>query len=450
MQSPWSVRVLLPAAVSLAEGSWLAVAYAALQAGAGEVAHIGPIEMGALVAAGTAWSRRQRWRSPTAEAVGLPLLALLAGVFGWLLDPAVRAALIEGSLLNGLSLHVTGWLAALAFWRGDAHRSREDDAVIEHRLLQWAIPALAIPWLIGYAAAGGQAENDFAAAAFVGTILFIGSSFTALGLARLEALRLSTGGDWRGDRSWLFMVLGLAVALTALSIPVAAVLGIPARSLLAMLVGPLQTVILLVVALTAPIFLLAAMIADLLKSLVPGLRLGKLELPSLTIARPEPTSDLPGIILTIVVASAFLFDFIVIAAIFWWSYRDRRRRRDFVDPAFEERSIVVPIAAPGEATPALAAPVRSPGAADDATGAYLAALDALEVDGRWPRHAHETPAAHLSRVRDEGLTGPSFGRLTAAYQLARYSPRPLPASEERRAPGRLRALLDLLGRSHRS
>jgi hypothetical protein len=448
MRSSWSVRVLLPAAVSLAEGSWLAVVYAALQAGAGEIAHIGPLELGALVMAGTAWSRRRRWTSPTAEALGLPLLALLAGVFGWLLDPAVRAAVIEGSLLNALGLHLPGWLAAVAFWRGDAHRSREDDAVIEHRLLQWAVPALAIPWLIGYAAAEGQAENDFAAAAFVGTIFFIGTAFTALGLARLEALRLSTGSDWRGDRSWLFMVLGLAVGLTALSIPVAAVLGIPARSLLAMMVGPLQTLILIVVALTAPIFLLAAMIADLLKS--EGFRLGQLSLPSFTISRPEPTSDLPGIILTVVVASAFLFDFIVIAAMIWWSFRDRRRRKDFVDPAFEERAIVMPDSSPGAATSSSAARVHSSRTADDATGAYLAALDALEADGRWPRRANETPAAHLVRARKEGLTGPSFGRLTAAYQLTRYSPRPLPTREQKRAPGRLRALLAVLGHSQRS
>ena len=111
MRSSWSVRVLLPAARSMAEGSWLAVLYAALQAGGREVAYLGPLELGALVIAGTAWGRRRRWTSPTVEALGLPLLALLSGVFGWMLSPDVRLALVEGDLLRALSLHLPGWLS---------------------------------------------------------------------------------------------------------------------------------------------------------------------------------------------------------------------------------------------------------------------------------------------------------------------------------------------------
>lgn len=447
MRSPWSVRVLLPAALALSEGSWLAVLYAALQAAGRELAHLGPLELGALVMAGTAWSRRRRWRSPAADAIGLPLLALLSGVFGWLLDPDVRAAIIEGSLVSALSLHLAGWLAALAFWRGTAHRSSEDDAVIEHGFIQWAVPALAIPWLFGYAAASGQSEHDFAAAAFVGTLFFIGSTFAALGLARHEALRLSIGSEWPGDRSWLFMIVGLALVLTVLTVPIAALLGIPAGSLLGAMVGPLQTLILIVVLVTAPIFLLAALVADLLRSvLLPDFRLGELSLPSFTFTRSEATSDLPLIILSVIVAAAFLFDFIIFAAMIFLAARHRQRRSDFVDPAFEERAIVLPPLAPAAAVPTRPARVGGFAAADDATGAYLAALDALAVDGRWPRHPHETPAAHLQRARAEGLAGPSFGRLTAAYQLARYGPRPLPRREQRRARSRLQALLGLLRR----
>ena len=53
MRSISPARLLLPAARSLAEGSWLALLYAALQAIGGEVAHMGPIELGAVVVAGT-------------------------------------------------------------------------------------------------------------------------------------------------------------------------------------------------------------------------------------------------------------------------------------------------------------------------------------------------------------------------------------------------------------
>src|SRR6266545_5665825 len=169
MRSRSPVRFLLPAAQALAEGSWLAVVYAAFQAAAGDVARVGPLELGALALAGMAWGRRHRWLSPTSDAVGLPLLALAAGCFGWLLDPDVRAGLVDGDLLLALSMHTPGWLAGLAFWRGEAHRVRADDAVTQDRLLRWAVPALAIPWLIGYASASGRLEADFAAAAFVGT-----------------------------------------------------------------------------------------------------------------------------------------------------------------------------------------------------------------------------------------------------------------------------------------
>jgi hypothetical protein len=449
MRSPWSVRVLLPAAVALSEGSWLAVLYAAVQAAAGELAHLGPLELGALVMAGTAWSRRRR-RSPATDAIGLPLLAMLAGAFGWLLDPHVRAAVVEGDLVAALGLHVPGWLAALAMWRGAAHRSSEDDALIEHRLMQWAVPALAIPWLFGYAAASGQAENDFAAAAFVGTLFFIGSTFTALGLARHEALRLSTGNDWPGDRSWLFLIVGTALVLTVLTLPVAALLGIPAHSLLAMMVGPLQTLILIVVLVTAPIFFAAALVADLLRSALPAdFQLGQLSIPSLNFERPKETSDLALMILGAIVLAAFLFDFLIFGVMIWLASRDRRRRNDLPEPAFEERAIVLPPPPPVATSPTpVARPHRA--AADDATGAYLAALDALAMDGRWPRRDHETPAAHLQRARTEGLGGSAFGRLTAAYQLARYSPRPLPGREQRRAGSRLRALLDLLKHGQRS
>jgi hypothetical protein len=444
MRSPWPVRILLPGAQALAEASWLAVVYAALQASSGEFPYVGPLELGALSLAGTAWGRRRRWTSPTAEALGLPLLALAAGFLAWLLDPDVRLALVEGNLFPALSLHLPGWLGALAFWRGEAYRVREEDAIVQDRLMRWAVPGLAVPWFIGYAAASGQVEDDFVAAAFLATILFIGSAFTALGLARLEAVRLSTGSEWRGNRSWLFMILGLALALTVLSVLAATFMGIPADSLLSAIVGPLQTLFLLLFLVSAPIFLLAAAIADLLASLLPpGFQLPQVELPSFAPGGPGPTTDLPAIVLTIVVGAIFAFDVIALAFLAWAGLR-QRWRGDQADPAFEERAIVVPDAAPAERAPRAASRRRAHTSADDATGAYLAALDALDADGRWPRRPQETPAAHLSRARSGGLASPAFGRLVASYQLARYSPRSLPQREHERARRRLQSLLGWL------
>jgi hypothetical protein len=446
MRSPWSGRVLLPAAQSLSEGSWLAVVYAALQAAGGEVAYLGPLELGAVVVAGVAWGRRKRLLGTSSDALGLPLLSLVAGLLGWLLDPHVRSALIDGMPLTALSLHLSGWLAGLAFWRGESRRSPEDDAVIEHGLMRWAVPGLAVPWLVGYAVADGQLQDDFAAAAFVGTIFFIGSAFTALGLARLAALRDSTGSDWRGDRSWAAMILGLALVLTVVSVPVAAALGIPARSLLPMVVGPLQTLLLLVVLLTAPVFVAAAFVAGLLRGLLPpDLQFPEITFPFANLGRIEPTSDLPITILSIIVASIFLLDVLVLLALLWFGYRGRRRRL-LVDPEFEEREIVPPDGAPLDETPPAAPRPRGWGRADDATGAYLAALDELEADGRWTRRAQESPAAHLARARGSGLESGAFARLAAAYQLVRYGGRSLPERERSRAPSRLAAVRSWLTR----
>jgi hypothetical protein len=441
VRSPWPVRVLLPAAQVVAEGSWLAVLYAALQALFGSFPQLGPIELGAMAWAGMAWGRRRRWTSTGAEAVGLPLLALLAGAFGWLLDPSVRNALAEGNLTLALSLHGAGWLGALAFWRGEAHRSREDDDLLQERLLRWAVPGLAVPWLIGHAAATGAVEDAFTAAAFVGTVFFIGSAFTAMGLARLEAVRLATGSDWRGNRSWLFMVIGLAMVLTVLVVPTALFLGIPARSLLTAMVGPLNSLLFLLVVLASPIFLLAAVVADAIHPLLPeGFGQFQLTLPSVRIQAPDETSPLPAIIFYAVVGSLLAFELFVLVVMVLMRVQERRRMRDAADVGFEERSIVVPPSDERRPPPVAPAVRRARPDAGDPVGAYLTALDALQRDGRWPRGLDETPAGHAARASESGLGTPALGRLAAAYQLARYGGRPLAGLERGRARARLTSL----------
>ena len=103
---------------------------------------------------------------------------------------------------------------------------------------------------------------------------------------------------------------------------------------------------------------------------------------------------------------------------------------------FEERSIVVP----PEGPPAPRAPSSRPSRRLDRTdpvGAYLGALDALSRDGRWPRHAAETPAMHARRVAAGGLGDPAFPRLAIAYELIRYGGRRLAPREAARSRGRL-------------
>lgn len=437
MQSPWPGSALIPAARALAEGGLIAVVYAALQAAGGQLPYIGPLELGILVMLGTEWARRRRWLTPGADALGLVGLGLLAGAFGWLLDPHVRAALIDGQPMQALGLHLAGWLVgAGAFWRGESHRIRDDDSLIDERMMRWAVPGLAVPWLLGHVVASGEVETRFAAAAFIGTLFFVGAGLATIGLARLDALRRSTVGYWRNDRSWLLMVFGIAICLSLLSIPVAAVLGIPAEGLLAALAGPFQTLILLVALVSAPAFLLAAWLVGLLRPLLSNSLLKDFQIPRLDLSGIGPGSDLPLIILSLIVAAIFLFEFVVFGAMLWIVFRDRTRRQDLVDPTFEERAIVVPESVDEPRPPAPAIVTPPPLDLDDPAAAYLAALNAMAEDGRWPRRADETPAAHLARADAEGMRSTGFHRLANTYQLARYGSRPISSRESGRSRSR--------------
>lgn len=448
MRSPWPARVLLPAAQALAEGSWVAVVYAALQAATGQFPWIGPLEFGVLAGAGMAWGRRKRWRSPAAEALGLPLLALAAGGFAWLLDPVVRGDLAVGQPVAALSLHGPAWLGALAFWRGEVHRSVEDDDVIQDRLLRWVLPGLAIPWLVGHAASSGAIEEAFTSAAFVGTVFFIGSAFTAMGLSRLEAVRVVTGSDWRSNRSWVVLVVGIAIALTLLAAPAAAFLGVPAKALLAAVVGPIQTLLFVLVLLFTPVILVGALLADLIQPLLPeGFGLGQITPPTTLFNARDAASNLPSVLFYIILGSLLVFELFVLGVMVWMRHQEKRRMRALASDAFEERSIVIPPAARDREAPTAAPRRGAPLPLDDPAGAYLAALSSLERDGRWARLPNETPAAHAGRIRSDGMAAGAFTRLAAAYQLVRYGALPLSDRERRRSTPRLRALRSWLDRS---
>jgi len=446
-RSSWPADVLLPAAQVLAEGSWLAVVYAAIRAISGEPIWLGPVEIALMVWAGLAWGRRSRWTGAGAEAIGLPLLALGAGALGWLIDPEVRGLLVSGRPLDALGTHPAGWIAAIGFWRGHAHRLREDDDAVQDQLLRWVVPGLAVPWIVGHLAASGAMEAEFTAAAFVGTVLFIGSAFTAMGLARLEAVRSATGSDWRSNRSWLVLVVGVALALTVVAIPAAAFLGVPAHSLLVALLGPVQTILIILVILATPVLLVAASLAELIQPLLPeGFGLGQIDLPSMAIDQRRTISGAPTLLFFVIVISLVVIEAIILAAMIYLRWQERRRMQALVSDPFEERAVVIPDDA--DELPSARAPRRRRrGSGRGPVGAYLAALDELERDGRWSREPAETPAAHAARARAAGLSDPSLGRLAAAYQLVRYGSLRLGQPEEARATGRLRRLRSWLRRA---
>jgi hypothetical protein len=133
----------------------------------------------------------------------------------------------------------------------------------------------------------------------------------------------------------------------------------------------------------------------------------------------------------------------VLALIIYLRWKEKRRYRFAPIDEFEERAIVIP---PAKNPPMPAQPRQARRRADpgDPTGAYLAALEALERDGRWQRRPTETPAGHAQRAASEGLPGTPLARLAAAYQLVRYGERDLSPREAGRGRGRLGRLREIL------
>jgi hypothetical protein len=448
MRSSWPVRFLLPTVQVLAEGGWLAVVYAALQAMSGALPRIGPLELALLAWMGLAWARRAKWHGAAAEAIGLPALMLVGGAIGWLLAPEVRSQLVNGQFVDALGTHPAGWIGAIAVWRGEVHRTTDDDDLMAGQLLRWAIPGLALPWLIGHQLTAGGAEIAFTSAAFMGTVVFIGSAFTAMGLARLEAVRIATGADWRMHGSWLVLVLGVALAVTAIAIPAGALLGVPASALLAVLIGPLRIIFLLLLLISTPVIVIIASLTELIGGfLLPdGLRFPNINLQApFSIDPGQVVSDAPTVIVFSIVILLAIIELAFLALVLYLRWQERRQYRFAAVDPFEERSIVIP---PPDVAPAAtpARRIRPRSEPADPTGAYLAALEILERDGRWSRLPTETPAAHAERAATEGLQGTPLGRLAAAYQLVRYGDRRLGAREAGRGRGRLSRLRDLLRR----
>lgn len=440
---------LLPLAQCLAEGGWLAVVAAAVQATFGEVPIIGPFEFAILAGLGMGWARRRRWRTAAWEAFGLPVLAVVAGAVCWLLAPEVRIALVEGRLVDALSAHPGGWVGALAVYRGHAHHAREADEEIQDTLMRWGLPALAAAWLVGTLAARAASPavlEAFTAVAFIGSLVFVGAGVLALGLARLAAVR----GDGPGGGSWFGFALVVALGITVIGIPAAVLLGVPLGTLLVALVAPIRVIGALLVLLLSPVVFLAALLIDLAKGILPaGFGAGTIRLPTIEVGVNQPTNPVPGILFYVVVGTIILLELAAVALYLWWRWRERQEMAAMTAEVAEERRVVFdrPPRAAREPRPA-PGPRRD---RHDPVQAYLLALETLAADERWARRPAETPRHHTARVRVDmpaaGGLAPALTRLAAAYQLVRYAGRPLGGRERERAETRLGRVEDAIRHS---
>ena len=411
------------ATTAIAEGAWITVVYAALQLGAsGQTGTLGPWTFIAAAAAGMFVVRV----APSGLAHGAAVAALVIGTAaaGWLSDPSVRSAAGDGQL-DALVTAGWGWLLGLAAWRGSRHRDPLTDDTVVGSLLAWVVPALAIPWLIG---SGSSQRQAFVDAALPATLLFVTAGLMAVGLTRLEALGQLVGVDWRRNRAWVLMLVGI-VALTALiAVPAAWLLNASAEASARTLLGPAVAAAEVVAAIAAPV-------QDTIGGLLPG-SAGQ---PPVYPPGAEPRSALATWIDAFVLTGVFMV--MLGALLVFHRIVTSEPRPEQVQPGLQERQTLLPPPLPGGL-----GWIRLPrfefvrrAVPRTASQAYLAVLERLDDDERLRRIPSESPAAHARRLRGIGAGTLSLDLLAADFELERYRGATLTPGEVRRAIERSRS-----------
>lgn len=462
---------LLPAALALvAEGSWVAVIVALVQAASQEPIVLGPAALAGFAAAGLFAARAGAPRAGArwpALAVGL---TALASIVGWLCAAATWDTLRSSDPASALQVHPGGWLAGLAFLRGIAHARPVSSEEAIGSLMTFAVPVVVLAFLLGGAIAE-PGRSEFRAAALTDTVLFVGSGLLALALARIRQLGGATGFDWRRNPAWLGLLVVLVGAILLVALPAS------------FAVGPL--VILFVAALPVPL-LVAGLVAGIdrrarrmlvfvgVATVVVAVLVrlfGGTSGPSGGAGSSVPGQTTPpdqawmavAAWTAILAGSAIL---IALLAALWM----RQALSSGDDEVAEERTIDYGTAtSAGRRIRAFPTWRRAAGPPTDGPAAYLAAVRELAAFDDLRRLPDETPAEHARRVRAaaprapapgppigpggagaspgpvaDGAAGPVFGAaldlLAADYELARFGSRTLTPGEHVRAIARWRRL----------
>jgi len=265
----WSWRAdLLPVALDgLFEGSLVGVAYLAIASGSARPsAPLSLVEFCFAAAAGVVWARLRPREVP--RVLWIAAFTLLAGVLGWLADPAARAALtVHADLPGAISVHPAGWLLGVSVIRGVVHEEAADEIETSTRAFAYAFPVLAASWLLRLGSGG-----SFVGPALVGSAVCVGAGLLAIGYARLRELEL-LGSDSRGGHTWPMLATGVVVVVAALAIPTALLTGTSARDVASTVGGPVGGV---TGALFAPLGNLLASLASALGQLLSGIHLPSL------------------------------------------------------------------------------------------------------------------------------------------------------------------------------
>ncbi len=426
MRSSWSAESLLAVlAAATVEAAGITLAYLAIAWISGRVEILlGVPAFAVAVILGMALARGLRRASWRRYLLVLPAAVILTGALGgWL---AERIAGSAGDPVGVVS-NAASWMLGIAVLRGTAHAELDDEAYVVDRLIRFGMAGLAAFWIVA-AATGLPSNRSYTAAAFGATLAFVSSGLLALGLGRLRVLRVETV-DGAARRRWLWLLLGVTVAVLLVGIPLAALLEVPLATAVEGAAGPAAVVFVAVfLVLTAPAVLLLSEIAH---------AIGPVEfhvnLPVISFT-PGSGSPPPVDVVTVVIAvfgavlaAELLAILIVVAAVL----RRRRRLRGRGGPELREPE-------PMGLQLSIHLPRRrqrgSGGPPTTAVEAYRLVLGLLaeREEGRRPG---ETPREHARRIHGTEV-GPGVARLAADYQLAALAGHRLNDAEERRAHGR--------------
>jgi len=434
--SPEAVAAII-AACAL-EGAWVALAYVMVES----LAREGPpplsilaFAVAALVGFGSArWAARSR-ALPYGTAIAV--IVLIAALIGWLVPLGIGAGDVLGQPFQVVQRHPGGLLLGLAVLRGTAHMTPEDDEGIAEAALSFGLVAIGGAWIL-LAATGGTSQPWVAEMAFLATAVFVASALVSLGLARLAGLRDAEAVG--ADRRTGIVLFGVVAILLAVSLPLAAVLGVPLDAALRGGLGPVADLIGLVI----PILLLpAALIATLLvvafQFLTGG---GRVDQPPVLVDPGSIWSEfgklvgsggasVPGVGLVALIAATVAAALLIRALI-------QRPPTSELHRGFVETREVEPIVSLRLPTLRLGLPARQR-APTTASQAYLASLGVLAASPDLARLAGETPSEHAARI-STSPPGSALRRLAADYTLAEFGRRTLSSAEHRRAIERWRRL----------
>ncbi|MEO5939794.1 MAG: DUF4129 domain-containing protein [Candidatus Limnocylindrales bacterium] len=424
------------ALVIVAEAAWISVVAGLLQEFALREPVLGLPGLAAFVVAGVGLARilgprlGDRWLP-----VGFTLV-LAAGAIGWLLSGATRAALGAG-LGPALAAHPGGWLAGLALLRGYAHARLPlaEDTVAN--LLAIGIPGLAVAATLG-GVIGEPHRTRFLEDSLGASVVYIGATVLALAFARLDAIGLDAGFDWRRNPPWLLLTLAVVALAILLAIPLASIAGTLISVLLSVALGPLLVVGLISGFDRTARRILGFFIAIVIALVVLSRGLGvTFDLPQTAApSAAKPTSPTTEQLMTIGIGGLLLVGLIVaiIVAIALWM-----RRTPPPDGSLGETRTIDPSSA-GLAPRRRRRRFGRRPVPTTAVEAYVDLVDDLDKHAGARRDPAETPAAHAARIRSLGQEALGLDLLAADYALARYGGVALSPREDRRAVGRWRLL----------